>query len=113
MTRDHQPEADVGDAIEFHGELRCVLGRGLERDKPEIAEWLDQYCTPLAISGTALSQSTSRPRVASGVPGPDNALYDCGCGKSPWAASVTGVGRDRDAGTSEGSCHAEQSSTER
>jgi 4-amino-4-deoxy-L-arabinose transferase-like glycosyltransferase len=63
------------------GELRFVLGRGLEREKPKIAAWLEENCSTAAIHGLNSPGLGSR-----GAPG-SSTLYDCACD-----SSVAGLG---------------------
>jgi 4-amino-4-deoxy-L-arabinose transferase-like glycosyltransferase len=56
------------------GELRYVLGQGLEQHKPEIAAWLENSCSVVDVPGveTVSVRRTPGPGAQGGV------LYDCG-----------------------------------
>jgi 4-amino-4-deoxy-L-arabinose transferase-like glycosyltransferase len=57
-------------------ELRFVLGSGLERDKPEIADWLEANCSTVALpvlGGLRLGEAAFGPARAAQA----GALYDC------------------------------------
>jgi 4-amino-4-deoxy-L-arabinose transferase-like glycosyltransferase len=63
------------------GELRFVLSdEGLARQKPEIAAWLTDNCTAVAIPGATQPQLAGNPTFRPAGLVQDNVLYDCGKG---------------------------------